>query len=473
MADFKGHGAPDSATGPRNDLCPELILEMVAPSDLEQSKFAVRKVTNRQRQKAMASIKKFGFVAPILATSDNEIIDGHVRLAAAQSLGLNQVPVIRIDHLSDVELRALRIAINKVQETGEWDETALRLELAYQLEFNTDLTDLGFEAPELDLLLQISAGEVEEPDAADEIGDLPSPDAPSVSEEGDVWRLGDHLILCGNCRNAGTVSRLFGTTTAGLVFTDPPYNVPINGHVRVATDRFDEFAEASGELSEEAFTAFLASFIQSAKQVSRPGALFYVFMDWRHMREILEAIRASGFDMINLCVWAKPNGGMGSFYRSRHEMVFVFREPGWAHTNNIELGRHGRYRTNVWEYAGATGGKKEEADDFSLHPTVKPVRLVADAILDATVAGETVFDPFLGSGTTLLAAERTKRRCIGIEISPAYVDVAIRRWEAMTGREAVHVDSGDTFSERSLGQPGGICTGTTSGTSTGTSVEDF
>ena len=230
-----------------------------------------------------------------------------------------------------------------------------------------------------------------------------------------------------------------------------------------------EFAEASGEMSEEEFIEFLATFIAAVNWVRRPGALYYAFMDWRHAREMLETIRNAGFELVNLCVWAKPNGGMGSFYRSRHELIFVFREPGVSHTSNIELGKNGQYLTNVWEYAGATGGAADEGDDFSLHPTVKPIRLVADAILDSTAVGHTVFDPFLGSGTMLLAAERTKRRCVAIEIAPAYVDVAIRRWEAMTGREAVRQETGQTFSERRSC----LSTGPYTATVIGLSGEDF
>ena len=241
---------------------------------------------------------------------------------------------------------------------------------------------------------------------------------------------------------------LFADEFADLVFTDPPYNAPINGHVRPSSGQFEEFAEASGEMTTEEFTEFLRSYLAVAKEVTRPGALIYSFMDWRHMREMLAAVDIVGLDHLNHCIWVKPNGGMGSFYRSRHEQVFVLRHPGAPHTNNVALGANGRYRTNVWEYAGATGGRADEVYDFSLHPTVKPVRLVEDAILDATAAGETVFDPFLGSGTTLLAAERTRRRCIGVEFSPAYVDVAIRRWEALTGGEAIHDASGMTFAER-------------------------
>lgn len=464
MAEYVRPSGNPKETPKRNDLRPELDLVEVPISYLVPADLQVRKLSKKHTERARRSIATLGFIDPMIIGPDNEIIDGHTRLEAARALGLTHIPCIRLPYRDERLIRAARVALNKLQEKGEWDEEALKIELAYQFEFNTDLTVLGFEPPELDSLLEISAGETDEPDPADDVGDLPPTDAPAVTQEGDIWELGDHLICCGNGRDTDTVVGLFGSTAADLVFTDPPFNVPVNGHVRVTTDHFDEFAEASGEMSEDEFTAFLASFIVAANQVRRPGALYYAFMDWRHMREMLEAIRNTGFEVINLCVWAKSNGGMGSFYRSRHELIFVFREPGTSHTNNIELGKHGRYRTNVWEYAGATGGAADEADDFALHPTVKPIRLVADAILDATAAGATVFDPFLGSGTTLLAAERTKRRCVGIEIAPAYVDVAIHRWEAMTGRDAVHQTTGQAFAEVASGLSTGTCTGTTTGT---------
>lgn len=415
---------------------------------MKQAKHPVRKRSSRQIAKAKSSFGEFCMVLPILTTSDNEIIDGHVVVEAVRELGQKSVPCIWISHLDERQVRGLCIALNEIQETGSWDEPALKLELAYQLEFNADLTVLGVEAPELDNLFEISVGAGDGPDPADEAGQLPKPEAPVVAKLGDVWILGDHQIYCGNGRDVDSVLMLFGSQTADMVFTDPPYNVPVNGHVRAVTDHFDEFAEASGEMTPEEFTDFLSSILVATKQITSAGTLIYCFMDWRHLEEMQGAIRAVGFELLNLCVWVKPNGGMGSFYRSRHELVFVIKKPGAPHTNNVELGRHGRNRTNVWEYAGATGGARDKADDFALHPTVKPIRLVEDAILDSSALSQTVFDPFLGSGTTLLAAERTGRHCIGVEISPAYVDVAIRRWEDLTGGQAVHKASGQTFTER-------------------------
>ena len=448
MAKNAGPRAQSTGSKGRNDLLPDLTIQQVQIANLRSAKHPVRKQSNRQVAKVERSIRGSGFVVPVILGKDDEILDGHSRVEAARRLGMSSVPCVRIDHLDSRAQRALRIALNKIQETGEWDERALRFELAYQLEFGTDLTVLGFEAPEIDSLLEITPAPGDQVDPIDEIGALPELTSSTVTQSGDLWRLGDHIIWCGNARDVDTSRHLFSGNTASLTFSDPPYNVRVNGHIRTGTSHFAEFAEASGEMTPEEFTAFLGSYLALAKKVTEPGALIYSFMDWRHMSEMLAAMAAAGLELINLCFWGKPNGGMGSFYRSRHELVFVARHPGASHMNNVALGSHGRYRTNVWEYAGATGGRADEADDFSLHPTVKPVRLVEDAILDSTVAGATVFDPFLGSGTTLLAAERTQRRCVGIEIFPAYVDVAIRRWETLTGLEAVHEASGQTFAVR-------------------------
>lgn len=432
----------------KNDLQPELKMEMRSTKTLKRSKHHVKKTSNRQKKKCIASFERFGVCRPVLITDKGEIVDGHSTMEAAIDLGLPEIACICITHLSDEEIRGLRIALNKIQETGEWDETNLKLELAFQLEFNFDLTDLGFEPPELDTLFETLPEENCETDPLDQLSGLPQPDAPTVSHLGDIWVLDQHVIACGNMRDTKLLTTVVGEKQLDFVFADPPYNTKVNGHIRVGKSGFEEFAEASGEMTPVEFIRFLIEFLANAKAILKPGAMLFVCMDWRHEWELFEAVRVSGLEILNRCVWVKPNGGMGSLYRSRHESVFVLKVPGESHTNNVQLGSNGRNRTNVWEYSSATGGKSDPADDFSLHPTVKPVRLVEDAILDVSAVGWTVFDPFLGSGTTLLAAERTKRRCIGLEISPTYVDVAIRRWMEMTGKEAVLQATGQTFSER-------------------------
>ncbi|WP_369768781.1 site-specific DNA-methyltransferase [Falsihalocynthiibacter sp. BN13B15] len=432
----------------RNDLAPELNSILVTVANLKPSQHQVRKPTKKQISKVKRSIEVFGFVAPILINGENDIVDGHSRVEAARALGLKSIPCLQVGHLSEPEVRALRIALNRTQETGAWDEDVLKLEFEYLLDFRADLEITGFEPPEIDMILEVGGPTGDEVDSVDDISDLPNTKTAAVTQTGDLWILGDHRILCGNARSLVDIDRLVQASPVAMVFTDPPFNVPINGHVRVSAGKFEEFSEASGEMTPDAFIAFLAETLGNAMSTLKLGGLLYAFMDWRHMSEMQAALDQIGLKLINLCVWAKVNGGMGSFYRSRHELVFVAKLPGAPHRNNIELGKHGRYRTNVWEYAGATGGARSQEDDFTLHPTVKPVKLVMDAILDATAIDEVILDPFLGSGSTLLAAERARRRCFGVEISPAYVDVAIRRWQAMTGLDAVHMETGERFNDR-------------------------
>jgi DNA modification methylase len=295
---------------------------------------------------------------------------------------------------------------------------------------------------EIDLLLDPAPGE------EDTLDRLPEADGPPVTAPGDLWCLGRHRVLCADASSAAAFELVMAGKAAQLVFTDPPYNVPIDGHVcGLGRTRHPDFAMASGEMSEAEFTAFLATVLGHAAGHSADGALHFVFMDWRHLTELLTAGRAIYRELKNLCVWVKDNGGMGSLYRSQHELVLVFKNGSAPHVNNVELGRHGRNRSNVWRHPGVNSLHAGRLADLRLHPTVKPVQLVADAILDASKRRAVVLDPFLGSGTTLLAAERTARHACGLELEPRYVDVAIRRWQEHTGRAAVHVESGLTFDE--------------------------
>jgi 16S rRNA G966 N2-methylase RsmD len=305
---------------------------------------------------------------------------------------------------------------------------------------------IGFETAEIDLLIGTATKDVE-PDPADELPDLDR-DAPAVSRPDDLWAIGPHRLLCADARDKAAYARLLGNAKAQSAFLDPPYNVPVDGHVSgLGRHRHGEFAMASGEMSEAEFVNFLETVLSHHTAHSVDGAIHFVCMDWRHFGELLVAGRSVYSEFKNLCVWEKTNAGMGSLYRSQHELVLVFKAGTAPHVNNIELGRHGRYRSNVWRYAGANGFGAERDKDLEMHPTVKPVRLIADAILDCTRRGDIVLDGFAGSGTTLLAAERSDRVGFGIEIDPRYVDVALRRMAEHTGLEAVRVDSGKSFDE--------------------------
>jgi DNA modification methylase len=379
----------------------------------------------RQLDQIAASIRQFGFANPILIDSAGVIIAGHGRLLAAKALGLTEVPTITLAGLSDAQKRALRIADNKIALGAGWDIDLLKVELS-ELSVELDLSLTGFSTGELDVMLNRT-------DPDDEV--IPAVPVEPRTRPGDIWIAGDHRIGCGDARDLAFLQDVMGPSTrADAAFLDPPYNVRINGHAN-ARGRHREFAMASGEMSDEAFRAFLADTLAPGVSVSRDGAVHFICMDWRHMDDVAAVCKSIYGDLLNLCVWNKSNAGMGSLYRSKHELVFVYRVGKAPHFNAVELGRHGRHRTNVWDYTSVNSMAGSRREDLALHPTVKPTALVADAIQDVTRRGEVVLDIFLGSGTTLIAAERTVRRFRGVELDPAYVDVALERWSAMTGRE--------------------------------------
>ena len=380
----------------------------------------------RQLDQIAASIREFGFTNPILIDPSSVLVAGHGRLLAAKAMGLAEVPTITLEGLSEAQKRALRIADNKIALGAGWDLDLLKIELS-ELNLNIDLSLTGFSTGELDVILE------GEPDPDDEV--IPAAPAEPRTRPGDIWVAGDHRIGCGDGRDQAFLEEVMGSgTRADAAFLDPPYNVRINGHAN-AKGRHPEFAMASGEMSDEAFRQFLMDTLSSCARLSRDGAIHFICMDWRHLGDVSIVGKAIYGDLLNLCVWNKSNAGMGSLYRSKHELVFVYRVGKAPHLNAVELGRHGRNRTNVWDYASVNSLAGSRREDLSLHPTVKPTALVADAIQDVTKRGEVVLDIFLGSGTTLIAAERTGRRFRGLELDPAYVDVALARWTAMTGNE--------------------------------------
>ena len=405
-----------------------------------------RQHDTKQLIKIQNSIEKFGFINPILVDEHNEIIAGHARLAAARLAHLPQVPVIRLEHLSTAQKKAYRIADNKLAELGTWSIENLQLEFQelekLDLDFSLGIT--GFDMGDIDLIL-----EGKEAKADPKANNIPFiPDNEIVTREGDIWILGEHRIICGNSLQKETLSQLMEDKKADMVFTDPPYNVKINGHVCGAGNvQHKEFKFASGEMTVEEFTQFLKTSFELLCMFSKDGSLHYICMDWRHIKEIMTA--ADVYDQFkNLCVWRKDNAGMGSFYRSQHELIFMFKHGKEPHINNVELGIHGRYRTNVWNYAGVNTPSAENAEKRAMHPTVKPVELIKDAILDASNRGGVVLDTFLGSGSTLIAAEKAGRICYGVELEPQYVDTAIRRYESLGEKYiAIHAASGKTYQE--------------------------
>lgn len=393
--------------------------------------------TDKQIAQVAASIRQFGFTNPVLIDGKRGIVAGHGRVAAARTLGIADVPTIQLSHLSDTERRAYIIADNRLAELAGWDHEILAIEFQAlsELDLDFDLEITGFETAELDFLLD--GPDTDEADPDDDVSGIEM--GPAVTRLGDIWVLGKHRLICGDAQNHDVYAALMDSDRARAVFTDPPYNVKIDGHVcGSGAIQHREFAMASGEMDEAGFTAFLESALSEMANVSVNGAIHFVCMDWRHMPELQATGDKVYSELKNLVVWKKSNGGMGTFYRSQHELVFVYKVGTEPHTNTFGLGDTGRYRTNVWDYPGVNSFGANQKD-LALHPTVKPVALVADAIKDVTKRGEIVLDGFGGSGTTLLAAERTGRIARLIELDPLYCDVICRRYEAITGQRA-HLD---------------------------------
>lgn len=402
--------------------------------------------TSKQVQQIVNSIDEYDFTVPIIVDEKNVIITGHGRLLAALKLEMKEVPVIKLTHLTDAQKRMYRIADNKLTENGKWDENFLKLEFIDlgEMELDCSLDITGFDMGEIDIMLDSSVVEKnKEPD--EKLNATPFiEDAEIVSQEGDIWELGPHRILCGDSRDEKNYKTLLGKKRARLVLYDVPYNLSVASFCGSGQIQHEEFAVASGEMSEEEFIDFLIKIFELAKKFSVDGSLHFIFIDWRHVKEMSIAGAKIYDELKNICVWVKSNGGMGSLYRSQHELIFVFKNGTAPHINNIELGKHGRYRTNVWQYAGVNSFGKEQ-DNLKLHPTVKPVEMIKDAILDVTKQKDIVLDAFLGSGTTLIAAEESSRICYGIEIEKKFIDTAIRRWQEITGKEAIHMQSGKTY----------------------------
>ena len=420
-----------------------------SPADLKPYPHNARTHSRHQIRQIADSILKFGLTKPVLIDRNNTIIAGHGVVEAAKLLGMTSVDTVCLEDLSKDEIRAYVIADNRLCEKSGWDKSILAIELQNLLSLDCvdfDVTITGFEVAEIDQILE----DAKEPAEAEDLVPEPVPDRASITEPGDGWLLGKHRIICGNALHEATYKSLMHNRRAAMAFSDPPYNVRVDGHATGnGSIRHREFAMASGEMSEMEFLAFLNNALRLLSLYSAPGSLHFVCIDWRHAAEMISAGKQNFDEFLNLCIWVKDRGGLGSLYRSRHELVCVFRKGKGPHRNNIQLGKFGRNRTNVWEYPAiqTLSRQSDEGSLLALHPTVKPIAMVADAILDVTARGETVLDAFLGSGTTLMAAERVGRICCGIEIDPAYVDVAIRRWQNQTGERAVHATSGKHFDE--------------------------
>jgi DNA modification methylase len=419
-------------------------------SELKLDPLNAREHRRKQIEQIARSIEVFDFNVPVLVDGKDRVIAGHGRILACALLGRAEVPTIRLDHLSEAQARAFMIADNRLTENSLWNEQLLAEQLKdlslQDLDFSLEVT--GFEMGEIDLRIEGLHSSAEDEDAADDLSGVPS--GPPLSRPGDTWLLGEHRVHCGSALDAVAYATLMQAEQSQMVFSDPPYNVRIDGNVSgLGKHRHREFAMATGEMNEAQFSAFLDTALSLHARNSGEPSLHFICMDWRHTFELLVAGRRVYRELLNVCVWAKTNAGLGSFYRSQHELVFVFKHGRGSHRNNIKLGQYGRNRTNLWKYPGANSFSRasDEGNLQAIHPTVKPVALVADAIMDCTSRSDIVLDGFLGSGTTVIAAERTGRRCYGLEIDPLYIDAIVRRWQTFTRDDARHALTGKPFRE--------------------------
>jgi DNA modification methylase len=421
-------------------------IEMVPTASLKPFGRRTRIHTERLIATMMGSFDTFGLINPIVVDENGAIIAGEARCEAARRLGITHMPAVRVAHLSEAEKRAYKIAENRIGELAGWDIPALALELG-ELAIEIELDPIGFSAAEIDIVIgEAAGGATAAPDPAD---DIPAVEpGPAVSRTGDIWLLGRHRLICGSALDEGVLQALMGDEQARMILTDAPFNVPISGFVGgLGKVKHREFAMASGEMSNAEFLQFLTTASTAAAAFLLDGGLVYGFMDWRGLGIYMDALEAAGLTQLNLCVWNKGTGGMGSLYRSQHELCLVYKKGTAPHINNVELGKHGRYRTNVWDHPGMASFGHGRDEALKMHPTVKPVNLLVEAIKDVTRQNDIVLDTFLGSGSTLIAADKCQRVCRGVEIDPLYVDTIVRRFEAFTGIEAVHASTGKRFAE--------------------------
>jgi DNA modification methylase len=417
----------------------EPLIEMRHCVELTVNPRNARTHPRSQIEQLAASIREFGFTNPLLIDDQGMILTGHARFQAAKLIGLSRIPTITLSHMSPVQRRAYAIADNKLALSSGWDREILAQELTELGNLDFDLPTIGFSVTEVDMLIdeQIEA----DPDTHEQPGDaVPSLPVAPQTRLGDIWELGRHRLICGDARKDDTIEALCAGESIDLIFTDPPYNVPIQGHVSGRGKvRHREFAMASGEMTPSQFRQFLQASFQPAVRRCRDGAIAFICMDWRHIDELLVAGSKVFDELKNVCVWNKKNAGMGTFYRSKHELIFVFKVGTAQHVNNFGLGDGGRYRTNVWDYAGPASITREGQRMLEMHPTVKPVALIADAIRDCSRRGDVVADMFAGSGSTLIAAQKCGRSARLCEIDPHYCDVIIQRFEDFTGKQANRV----------------------------------
>lgn len=409
-----------------------------------------RQCTQRQTESASLLISSAGIMLPIIVDKNGEIIIGEEWFHSYKSLRIEKVPIIRANNLSASQLSMLKIGFYKIIDLGHFDEKKLADEVKILCDtiFEFNLQIIGFDPAEEDSIIS-KCDLIEDMHIVDEGNDeseLPEIDE-RISKLGDEWQLGEHILFHGDSTSENSYKNLLGENEVDCVITDPPYNVKSNKIGGKGKKKHPDFIQGSGEFSEGEFVEFLCSFLRHCITSLKDGGLLYSYMDWRNIYALEIAARKSNLKLMNFCVWNKNNGGMGSMYRSKHELVPVYKKGTKPHCNNIQLGKHGRYRTNVWDYAGVNSFKSDRMAELDMHPTVKPVDMIADIIRDCTKRNHIVLDPFCGSGTILIACEMTNRKARAIELDGQYVDTAIRRWEKYTGKKAILVSTGQVFQD--------------------------
>jgi ParB-like chromosome segregation protein Spo0J len=435
------------ASPPRDKRINARIVEHLSIAQLKPYREHARAHSKKQIEKIARSVKRFGFVAPILIDENSVILAGHALVEAAKLLDMTEVPVLRVEHLSDTEKRALRLALNRLAEDAAWDRERLSSELQFLVDANFEIEATGFEIATVDLLLGergLAVGEEEGPE--DDIPEV-AKHTSAITQAGDIWTLNRHRLLCADARAESAYQTLLGDELAVTAFTDPPYNVRvahIGGRGRI---KHAEFAMATGEMTRPQYTRFLTGCFNLMAKHSINGAVHFICTDAKHLPEMTSATDEAYDEHLTVAVWNKMTGGMGGLYRNQHELVFVEKVGTAPIINNVRLGRDGRNRTTVWTYRGLASFGKERLSDLAMHPTVKPMAMVADAILDVSRRNDVVLDPFGGSGTTIIAAEKTGRRARVLEIDRHYCDVIVRRWQTYSGKPARLGEDGQTFEE--------------------------
>lgn len=423
-----------------------LRVEYLAPQNLMPSAHNARVHPAPQVRALAKSIKTFGFLSPVVVDANNNLLCGHGRIEAAKLLGLETVPVVRADALSEAERRAFMLADNRLSETATWDRDKVAFELQFLVDLDfPEIEVTGFTLNDIDVRLDENKEKKGPDNGPDDF--LPALNPIAVSRLGDLWVLGQHRLLCGTSLVGPSYNKLMHGSVADCVVTDAPFNLSARSITGLGKHRHKDFAMAHGEMSERDFTEFLTTFLRLAQSSSKSGSIFYLFMDWRHLFELQNACREVGLVQKNLAVWVKRNAGMGTFYRSQHELILIAKNGDSPHLNTFELGQHGRHRSNIWMHAGNNSFHGDRDTELAMHPTAKPVAMLADIMRDVTRRKGIILDPFGGSGSIVIAAEKTGRCARVIEIDPHYCDVIVRRFETYTGKAAKLESSGLTFEE--------------------------